>query len=492
MEESMILIAAAGSLSFCVIFLIFYRLIIKPVLNLINVCREIIKGNLNAEIKINSRTEIGELFSVFADMLEELKISRANLEEAKSILEIKVIARTQELSELIAQQEKVIAQKTKDLEERIKDSIKARAKTEEEKNTTIAVISSLVDGLFVFDKNNRLSFINHRGQSFFNIEPQEVTGKTLSDFKNIKQLFPLYNFLNGSLEPLLQKELELKEGLTVSVSVVPMSKGKHNNSSARMDNEKTGTLVIVRDISREKLVEKMKTEFVSLTAHQLRTPLSAIKWALRMLLDKDIGKINKEQGAFLERIYRSNERMIHLINDLLNVARIEEGRFLYQFTPIQLEELTASTINSFNDKIQKKKMKIKLIVPEKKMPAVKVDAEKIGIVIFNLLDNAIDYSSEKSKIEISFSSNYKEITFAIKDNGAGIPNSQKKRIFSKFFRGENVIKMETEGTGLGMFIAKNIIDAHHGKIWFESEEKKGTTFYFTLPIENEDRKALHS
>ena len=488
----MILIAAAGSLSFCVIFLIFYRLIIKPVLNLINVCREIIKGNLNAEIKINSRTEIGELFSVFADMLEELKISRANLEEAKSILEIKVIARTQELSELIAQQEKVIAQKTKDLEERIKDSIKARAKTEEEKNTTIAVISSLVDGLFVFDKNNRLSFINHRGQSFFNIEPQEVSGKTLSDFKNIKQLFPLYNFLNGSLEPLLQKELELKEGLTVSVSVVPMSKGKHNNSSARMDNEKTGTLVIVRDISREKLVEKMKTEFVSLTAHQLRTPLSAIKWALRMLLDKDIGKINKEQGAFLERIYRSNERMIHLINDLLNVARIEEGRFLYQFTPIQLEELTASTINSFNDKIQKKKMKIKLIVPEKKMPAVKVDAEKIGIVIFNLLDNAIDYSSEKSKIEISFSSNYKEITFAIKDNGAGIPNSQKKRIFSKFFRGENVIKMETEGTGLGMFIAKNIIDAHHGKIWFESEEKKGTTFYFTLPIENEDRKALHS
>ena len=488
----MIFVVAAGALSFFVIFLIFFRLVIRPVSKLINICREIQEGKMETKVSIDSKTEIGELFSVFNDMLKELKTSRANLEEAKNILEIKVVARTQELSELINQQEKIIKQKTKDLEERIKDSTKARAKAEEEKSTTIAVISSLVDGLFVFDKNDCLSFINPRVQSFFNVEPKEVIGKTLDELKNIKQFSPLYNILGGALEPLLNKELDIEKGLTVNVSVVPMSKGKYNNSSARMDNEKTGTLVIVRDISREKLVEKMKTEFVSLTAHQLRTPLSAIKWALRMLLDKDIGKINKEQGAFLERIYRSNERMIHLINDLLNVARIEEGRFLYQFTPIQLEELTASTINSFNDKIQKKKMKIKLIVPEKKMPAVKVDAEKIGIVIFNLLDNAIDYSSEKSKIEISFSSNYKEITFAIKDNGAGIPNSQKKRIFSKFFRGENVIKMETEGTGLGMFIAKNIIDAHHGKIWFESEEKKGTTFYFTLPIENEDRKALHS
>jgi len=340
----------------------------------------------------------------------------------------------------------------------------------------------LVDGLFVFDKKNILSFANQRAQSFFNIEPQEIIGKTLADFKSIKNLSRLYNFLSGSLDPLLQQELKIGEGLTVSVSVVPMHKGKYNNSSQRIDNEKTGTLLIVRDISREKLVEKMKTEFVSLTAHQLRTPLSAIKWALRMLLDKDIGKINKEQESFLERVYRSNERMIHLINDLLNVARIEEGRFLYQLAPIQLEELVASTINSFSDKIQKKKTKVKLILPKEKMPMVKVDAEKIGIVIFNLLDNAIDYSPEKGKIEISFSSDGKQITFTIKDGGVGIPDSQKKRIFSKFFRGENVIKMETEGTGLGMFIAKNIIDAHQGKIWFESEEGKGTTFSFALPI----------
>jgi len=481
-ERAMIFVVAAGALSFFVIFLIFFRLVIRPVSKLINICREIQEGKMETKVSIDSKTEIGELFSVFNDMLKELKTSRANLEEAKNILEIKVVARTQELSELINQQEKIIKQKTKDLEERIKDSTKARAKAEEEKSTTIAVISSLVDGLFVFDKKNILSFANQRAQSFFNIEPQEIIGKTLADFKSIKNLSRLYNFLSGSLDPLLQQELKIGEGLTVSVSVVPMHKGKYNNSSQRIDNEKTGTLLIVRDISREKLVEKMKTEFVSLTAHQLRTPLSAIKWALRMLLDKDIGKINKEQESFLERVYRSNERMIHLINDLLNVARIEEGRFLYQLAPIQLEELVASTINSFSDKIQKKKTKVKLILPKEKMPMVKVDAEKIGIVIFNLLDNAIDYSPEKGKIEISFSSDGKQITFTIKDGGVGIPDSQKKRIFSKFFRGENVIKMETEGTGLGMFIAKNIIDAHQGKIWFESEEGKGTTFSFALPI----------
>jgi signal transduction histidine kinase len=225
----------------------------------------------------------------------------------------------------------------------------------------------------------------------------------------------------------------------------------------------------------------MKTEFVSISAHQLRTPLSAIKWTLKMFLDGDLGKITKEQGEFLEKIYQSNERMINLINDLLNVTRIEEGRYLYNPVLADIVQICQSVIDSYKEEMEKKNLKFIFEKP-KELPKVRVDVEKISLAIQNLLENAIRYNREGGEIEITLEEKEGKIKFSIKDTGIGIPKNQQHRVFIKFFRAPNALRMETEGSGLGLFITKNIIEAHGGKIWFESEEGKGTTFYFTLPV----------
>jgi len=226
----------------------------------------------------------------------------------------------------------------------------------------------------------------------------------------------------------------------------------------------------------------MKTEFVSIAAHQLRTPLSAIKWTLRMVLDGDFGPITEEQRDFMEKTYKSNERMITLINDLLNVSRIEEGRFLYKPILTDIESVVQFVIDSYKEEIEKRKIKFEFKKPEKKLPKVMLDVEKMRLAIQNLLENAIRYTQPEGRVTASLKYVKKEIEFSIKDTGIGIPKDQQERIFTKFFRGGNAIRLETKGSGLGLFIVKNIIEAHGGKIWFESKEGKGTTFYFTLPV----------
>lgn len=241
--------------------------------------------------------------------------------------------------------------------------------------------------------------------------------------------------------------------------------------------------MILHDISREKMIERMKTEFVSLSAHQLRTPLSAIKWTLKMMLEEDLGEVTTEQREFLNKIYRSNERMIVLINDLLNVARIEEGRYLHTLTLNDIVPVLQFVVNSYAGEAKKRQIKFELKKIKKKVPKLLLDVGKLKLAFQNLIDNALKYTPAKGKVIIGVDCNNKEVVISVKDSGVGIPKEQQERIFSKFFRGTNVIKMETDGSGLGLFITKNIIESHNGRIWFESEAGKGTTFYFAIPIE---------
>jgi len=213
-----------------------------------------------------------------------------------------------------------------------------------------------------------------------------------------------------------------------------------------------------------------------------------------MLLDGDLGKITAEQKEFLEKTYKSNERMINLINDLLDVTRIEEGRYLYKPVFTNIEPIVQFVINSFKNEIERKGLELEFIKPssEEKIPEVKIDVEKIRLAIQNLLENAIGYTKAGGKITVSLKHREDKIEFSIKDTGVGIPKDQQARVFSKFFRGSNVIRLETEGSGLGLFITKNIIEAHGGRIWFESKEGEGTTFYFTLPIKKEFERFIEA
>lgn len=426
------------------------------------------------------------LFKIFQEKNEELKRKESRQIQREEEFKKSRWAWSKEMEKKLKEvlvlkenlnQEK---QKEKELEEKIREMKKfqestinreVRKKIKEAKDRNLTIIESFSDGILVLDEEKKLFLINPQAELFFGLKAEGLMDKPISELTKIPIFESLANLLEQKTEKIFRKELPLRKNLILQVTISPLGKEK----------EKTGTLIILHDITREKTIERIKTEFVSLSAHQLRTPLSAIKWTLRMFLDGDLGELNEEQRDFLEKTYKSNERMITLINDLLNVTRIEEGRYIYQILSYDLVEITQSIIDSYRGEIERKNLKFEFKKPEK-LPKILVDEEKIKIAIENLLNNAVRYTFPGGKIAISLELLENEIQFKIEDSGIGIPRDEQPRVFSKFFRGVNAIRMETEGSGLGLFVTKNIIEAHGGRIWFKSEEGKGSTFYFTLPL----------
>jgi len=339
-----------------------------------------------------------------------------------------------------------------------------------DKDKTLAIIQSLTDGLMVFDQEKRLLLINSAAKNLFGIKEKEVLGKKFFEFLNFPDLKFLFFLLGEEIKEVYRKELKIGENLIFEVTSLPII----------VEEEKTGKIMILHDITREKEIERMKTEFVSITAHQLRTPLSAIKWIFERLLKERSLKLSPVQKKLIQEGSESVERIIDLIDDLLDIVKIEEGRYLYKFNFFNLEEIVQGVIKLYQEKIREKELHLEF--SSQKLPKVKLDVEKITFALQNLIDNAIRYTKKGGMITINLKSNQKEIEFSIQDSGIGIPEEQQKNIFQKFFRASNALRMETKGSGLGLYITKNIIEAHQGKIWFQSEEGKGTTFYFTLPL----------
>jgi len=346
--------------------------------------------------------------------------------------------------------------------------------TEGQKKKILAVITYLTDGLLIFDRDGILSFINPRAEELLDVESKEVLGRQILELNIFPRFQLLVSLVGGGIKEFPKKELQIKENFILEVSATSMIVGK----------EKIGSSVILHDVSQQKSIERMKTEFVTLAAHQLRTPASIVKWTIQMLLDGDLGEMTKEQKEAIEKIRKTNEKMIRLVNDLLNVAEIEEGRYLSKLVLSDIEEIIQSVIEIYKETIKQKKLEFEFQKSEKRLPKVMLDKEKITIAVKNLIDNAVRYTSIGGRIRISTEIKEREgeIEVQIQDTGLAIPTDQQNKVFTNFFRGTNIMKVETEGTGLGLFITKNIIESHKGKIGFISEEGKGSTFYFTIPI----------
>jgi signal transduction histidine kinase len=236
--------------------------------------------------------------------------------------------------------------------------------------------------------------------------------------------------------------------------------------------------LVVKSLSYIAQINQLKSEFVSIVSHQLRAPLSSLRWALEVFLKTDP---SENQKKYLKLMQESNERMLRLVNDLLNVSRIEQGRLSLRKEKINLAKIIKEVIKEFHFLAKASNVEISFR-KEGDLPPVLADEDKIRMVIQNLLSNALQYSRGRGEITIRLRKQKDNLLFEISDTGVGIPKKQQKRIFEKFFRANNVLKYQTKGTGLGLFIAKAIIDNSGGKIWFKSKEGKGSTFYFTLPI----------
>jgi signal transduction histidine kinase len=363
------------------------------------------------------------------------------------------------------------------------------------------LVGSMTNGVLMFDNAGTIVVTNPAAQQFLNIGNKE---KKITDiFKKIKEeIVP-------SAEAGKKKEIDLQ---TQVYNALADGKPKHidelllGQKTLEMfiapvrDYEKnvSGGALILHDITHLKEIDRMKTEFVSIASHQLRTPLTAIKLFIEMLADEKVGSLTKKQKEYVGDVTASTERMIKLVNDLLNVSRLETGRLKIEPVPTDIIAFVKEIVEDAMPLCQPKGCTITFEPPTEKIAKVPIDAELLRQVVHNLITNAIRYSQDRGKIVISLQqlttdnlpvtakgvqmSNVKDHwLISVADQGIGIPKEAKAKIFEKFYRADNARKAETEGSGLGMYLAKMIMETSGGKIWFDSEEGKGTTFYVTIP-----------
>ena len=434
-QRQVIIIFIGGFVLLLVISYLLGDKIVIPLKKLIIATKKVAIGKLETKIEIKTGDEIEELAKSFNQMAKDLKKSRDAL---INMLE--------------------------DVEE-------AKGKAEEEKNKTLSIITNFTDGLLVFDIKNRLSLINAQSLKFFNIKSNDIINKSILELNVFPTIKPIIRLVGGEIKKIFRKEVQLTEILVLEVSTVPIMKKK----------EKLGNLIILHDVTREKMIEKTKSEFISVASHQLRTPLSIIKWTLRMCLDGNFGRLTQKQNNFLTQGYDSNERMINLVNDLLDVSRIEEGKLEYQFTKFDIKQLLKEALDQYKVFIKEKELIVKTNIRDVGKILINGDRKKLFLVFSNLIDNAVKFTAKKSIIDISVNKNKNMTQVTIKDSGVGMGAEDKKQLFTKFFRAESAKRVQTQGTGLGLFIVKNIIKKHKGKIKIDSILNKGTTVKCWLP-----------
>lgn len=239
--------------------------------------------------------------------------------------------------------------------------------------------------------------------------------------------------------------------------------------------------VIISQIEEVNKLNKLKSEFVSVASHQLRTPLAAIRWETELLLCKLNKGLSEKQCHSISTVNILATRMTRLVNDLLDVTKIDQGRLILKKERVNVAETVDEVINVLLPLVKAKKMSI-IVKKKNKILDALSDQEKIKLAIENLITNSIKYTKNRGKIEISLAKNAGFVVFSIRDNGVGIPKSQQKQIFNKFFRSDNVVKYQTEGTGLGLYIVKSIVEQSGGRVWFQSREDVGSVFSFSLPV----------
>lgn len=338
-----------------------------------------------------------------------------------------------------------------------------------------------INDVVVLIQDDIIKYVNPSVKNIINLSPEEIIGKKMTDF-----IAPDFRKLvaDNYKRRLAGEKIDNRYELAIINNVgeiIPVE----TNSSTIMFEGRPADISILRDISRAKQIDKIKSEFISVASHQLRTPLTGIKWFSQLLINKKVGKLSNKQVEFISQIYNSNERMIRLVNDLLDVSHIESGqKFTIDKKPNDIVALAKAVIKDQKMETPTKDVSIDISKDCPKKLEFNFDQDKIYQVLTNLISNSIKYSGNSVKIIVSIECKSDEVLLSVKDFGLGIPAHQQSRVFQKFFRADNIATISTNGTGLGLYIVKGIVEGHGGKIWFESELDKGTTFFFTLPLKN--------
>lgn len=346
---------------------------------------------------------------------------------------------------------------------------------------TEAVFASIGQGAIATDKDGKISHVNQAALDMLGCKRSELVGKWFpaaiiaedSTGKSIKPMDrPITKaFLTGkAVNEKMFYHHKNGTALPVSITVSPIL----------LNKKPIGAIEVFRDITHELEVDRMKTEFIYLASHQLRTPLTAVKTYAHMLNDGYTGSLKPHQKDMVETILSSMDRMNDIINTLLNISRLEAGKLSLQLSSTLIVNIVDQSLIELQPTIRNKKIRVHTNIPQQ--DTIMTDPILAKEVCLNLLSNAIKYTPEGGQISVSVRHTPKEQILKIQDTGYGIPKASKNQIFSKFYRAPNVLDKNESGTGLGLYLVKGLAQALGGRVWFESEESKGTTFYFSIPV----------
>ncbi|MGB9763063.1 MAG: sensor histidine kinase [Minisyncoccia bacterium] len=357
-----------------------------------------------------------------------------------------------------------------------------------EKGQINAIILSIDDPVITYTKDFEIILVNSALEKLVGISKKEIIGKIITpELVNNDRYGFLARIMFPSLAPLV---------LEKSTDAYPQKiKVKFNNPERTLEiitskvidenNHDYGFVKIIHDLTKEETLQKIQKDFITVAAHQLRTPLAGLSWIFEMMLKKELGSLTKEQEQLLLQGQLAIQSSLKTVEDLLNAAQIEEGRFGFQFTRTDIIPLIEEALTKFEPSAKQRNIKLIFHRPDFKLDSFVFDPIRIKLVLEILIDNAIKYNVQNGEVHVSLSMDNAKpfINISIQDTGIGIEKKDLDRLFTKFFRSEKVIKEETSGTGLGLYLAKNIVERHGGRIWVKSEVGRGSIFTFSLPLD---------
>lgn len=443
---------------FTIFFIIFYillhRIVIRPVKELTRTSTQIADGDFSQKITYVSKDEIGELAAFFNTMTRQLA------------------DHDQKMKGILAEQEK--ARLLSDALAHDLDKFKRAA-------------DSASDFIIITDVLGKIVYANAAAEDMSGLSHDDIFtlsdaashfwgGKT--DIKHYQKIWHQIKDQKESFTGNVVNRTIFGKQYHIALSIAPIFDEYH---------DVIFFVGIGKDITREKEIENAKDNFVSLVSHQLRTPLTSIKWLIELLLDHKTGPLNDKQNTFLSEAYTSTKRLALLVSDILSINRIEMGRVTIQKMPSDIATLITDVLQEMHTVISSKEILITRQM-DSHLPLIDMDPILIRQVLMNIFSNAIKYTHPKGIVSVSVEDLHDRIRVTITDTGIGIPPREQGQIFERFYRASNAQESYAEGTGLGLFIAKMLITMCDGAIGFYSQENHGTTVWFTLPIRDTEKR----
>lgn len=407
-----------------------------PLNSLVKGTQHIGRGDYDYKFAIKSDDEFGNLANSYRQMAQNIKQSRETLQFERNSLEV-------------------------------------------ERNTLASVLSNIDDGVIALDDKYNVIFMNQAAEKIFGLKSMDAIQKHLDNLVKLRKADrPLttadmcIKSVNKTGKNIITLEISEKEHKTLDVRVSE----SHQSSVSNLRY-----LLTMHDVTKEQQLEEMKLDFVSMAAHELRTPLTAIKGYIAMFNAEKGSKLTKDQTMFMSRINLSAEHLMALVENMLNVSRIERGVMTMDMRPTNWKSVIDEVVDELQNRAKERKITLKVTQPPKTMSDVRADKFRITQVLINLVTNAINYTPPGGSIDIWTEETEHEIITHVKDTGHGIPKEALPHLFTKFFRVSGSLEQGSKGTGLGLYISKSIVDSHKGKIWVTSAIDKGSQFSFSVP-----------